>query len=117
MVRVLRLVLILVLSFRAVIAPDAASANVSDMAMAQMDAAESVDQRCDGCAPTGFADVTPCEGGCPVPCGSSGTAGIIAQAPSERLTMLFGVIVPVAEPLIPLGASPSLDPFPPKLPF
>jgi hypothetical protein len=116
MIYVLRLVLILALSFGAVIAPDVSSASVSDMAMAQMNATESADDRCDGCVPTGFSDGLPCEGGCPVPCGSGGTTGIAIRTLSARLAMSFGVIVPVAEPLIPLGASPSVDPFPPKLP-
>jgi len=116
MIRVFRLVLILVLSFGAVIAPDVSSASVSDMAMTQMDAAESADGRCDGCDPAGFADGLPCEGACPVPCGSGGTAGIAIRTPSIRLAMPLGAIVTVAEPLIPLGANPALDPFPPKLP-
>jgi len=116
MIRVFRHVLILALSFGAVIAPDVSSAGVSDMAMTQIDVAESADESCDGCDPTGFADGLPCEGGCPVPCGSSGTAGIVARTPSARLAMPFGVVALVAEPLIPLGANPALDPFPPKLP-
>jgi hypothetical protein len=33
-----------------------------------------------------------------------------------RLAMPLGAVVTVAEPLIPLGANPLLDPFPPKLP-
>ena len=32
------------------------------------------------------------------------------------LEMAFGVVIPVAGPVIPIGAVPSLDPFPPKLP-
>lgn len=113
---VLRLVLILALSFGAVIAPEVSSASLSDMAMTQMETTGGADDRCDGCDPAGFADGTACEGGCPVPCGSNGTVGIIARAPSARLAIPFGVVIPIAEPLIPLGASPSLDPFPPKLP-
>ena len=116
MIRVFRLVLILALSFGAVIAPDVSSASGSDMATTQMDAAESVDQLCGGCDPTGFADGQPCVGNCPVPCGSGGMAGIITRTPSARLAVPFGVVAPVAEPLIPLGANPVLDPFPPKLP-
>ena len=116
MIRLLRLVLILALSFGAVIAPDVSSANVSDMAMTQIDDAESADKGCDGCDPAGFADGIPCEGECSVPCGAGGTAGIIIKVSSARLAMPFGVVVRVAEPLIPLGANPSLDPFPPKLP-
>ncbi|RUS63598.1 hypothetical protein EGN72_03335 [Pseudorhodobacter sp. E13] len=113
---VFRLVLILMLTFGAVTAPDVSSASMSVTAMAQMDPSESADGRCDGCNPTGFADGTACEGGCPVPCGSSGTAGLLANMPSARLTMPFGTAIRGAEPLIPVGANPSLDPFPPKLP-
>ncbi len=101
MIRVFRLVLILMLTFGAVTAPDASSASMSDTAMAQMETAESADGLCNGCDPAGFADGTACEGGCPVPCGSSGTSDLLAKMP---------------EPLIPVGANPSLDPFPPKLP-
>lgn len=113
---VFRLVLILTLSFGAVIAPDVSSASLSDMAMTQMDNADSADDRCDGCDPIGFAGGIPCEGACPVPCGSGGMAGVVIRTPTARPAMSFGVIVLVAEPLIPLGASPSIDPFPPKLP-
>lgn len=113
MIRVFRLVLILLLTFGAVTAPDVSSASMSDTAMAQM---ESADGLCDGCDSTGFADGTVCEGGCPVPCGSSGTAGILAKVPSAQVAMPFVIAVRVAEPLIPLGANPLLDPFPPKLP-
>lgn len=116
MIRALRLVLILALSFGAVIAPDVSSARVSEMAMVQMDTTESADDRCGGCYPAGFADDTACEDGCPVPCGSGGTAGIIARVPSAQLAIPLGVLVPVADPLILLSASPSLDPLPPKLP-
>ena len=112
---VLRLVLIFVLSIGAVIAPDVSSARVSDMAMAQMDAAENMDLFCGGCDATGYVDEIACEGGCPVPCGSSGTAGIENRTPSARLTIQFEVVVPIAEPLILLSANPTLDPFPPKL--
>jgi hypothetical protein len=113
MIRILHLVMILALTFGAVIAPDVSSAKVSDVAMAQMNTAE---KRCDGCVSPGFTDSLSCEGGCPVPCGSSGTAGIVTWTPSALLAMSFGDIVQVAEPLIPLGTNPSLDPFPPKLP-
>ena len=116
MTRVLRLVLILALSFGAVIAPDVSSSKISDVAMVQVNAAEIADQSCGGCDPTGFAGGTPCEGGCPVPCGSNGTTGIVTRTPSARLVMPFGAVVPVTEPLIPLGTDPSLDPFPPKRP-
>ena len=116
MIRIFRLVLILALSFGAVIAPDVSSAKVSDMAMTQMSTAEGADDRCDGCDPTEFADGTACEGGCPVPCGSGGTVGLVTQIHSAQHEIRFGVVVPVAEPLIPVGASPLLDPFPPKLP-
>lgn len=116
MTHVLRLVLLLAVTFGAVIAPDVSAAKVSDMAMAQMDAAEIADQSCGGCDPTGFAGGTLCQGGCPVPCGFGGTMGIVGLTPSVRLAMPLGVVVPIAEPLIPLGANPSLDPFPPKLP-
>ena len=115
MIRFIRLVLLLALSFGAVTAPDVLSASMSDTAMAQMETVESADDLCDGCDPAGFADGIFCEGGCPVPCGSSGTAGILVKVPSARLATPFGVVVPVAEPLIPLGANPSPDPFPPKL--
>lgn len=115
MTSVFRLVLILMLTFGAVTAPDVSSASMSDTAMAQMDPTESAGGRCDGCDSTGFADGTACEGECPVPCGSSGTAGILGKLPSARLEMPFGIIIRLAEPLIPLGANPSLDPFPPKL--
>ena len=117
MFRVFRLVLILMLTFGAVTAPDVSSANMSDTAMAQMETAESADGLCNGCYPAGFADGTACEGGCPVPCGSSGTSDLLAKMPSARLAMPFGTAVRGAEPLIPLGANPSLDPFPPKLPL
>jgi len=116
MIRVLRLVLIFGLSLGAVIAPGDSSANMSEMVMTQMDTTESADQPCCGCDPTGFTDGLPCESGCPVPCGSNGTAGIIALAPSTRLAIPFGLVIPRSEPLILLGASPSLDPFPPKRP-
>lgn len=116
MICVFRLVLILALSFGAVIAPDVSSANISDTAMAQMGNAESADGRCDGCDPAGFSDVMPCESGCLVPCGSSGTAGILAEVLPARIAMPFGPALRVAEPLIPLGAILLLDPFPPKLP-
>jgi len=116
MIHVIRLVLILALGIGAVIAPDVSAARVSVQDMAQMDTTENADQLCGGCDPAGFADGIPCEGGCPVPCGSIATAGIIAQAPSGRLTIPFGAVVPLAEPLIPLGADLPLDPFPPKLP-
>ena len=116
MIRVLRLVLILALSFGAVIAPDVSSASAADMAMAQKNTTESADDRCDGCDPTGFSDGLPCEGACPVPCGSGGTAGIAIRTPSIRLAMPLGAIIPVAEPLIPLVAKPSVVPFPPRLP-
>ena len=113
---VFRLVLILMLTFGAVTAPDVSSASMSVTAMAQMDPSESADGRCGGCYPTGFAEGTACEGGCPVPCGSSGTSGLLANMPSARLTRPFGTAVRGAEPLISLGTNPSLDPFPPKLP-
>lgn len=113
---VLRLVLILALSFGAMIAPDVSSASVSDMAMTQMDAADKMDQPCDGCDPSGFADGSACEGGCPVPCVSSGATGIGIRTPTACLTIILGVFAPAAEPLMPLGANPALDPFPPKLP-
>lgn len=116
MKQVFRLILIVALSFGPVIAPDVSAVNAAEVAMAQMDTAESTDDHCSGCNPTEFAGNTPCENGCPVPCGSGGTAGIVIRTPSARLAMSFDVIVPVAEPLIPLGANPSLDPFPPKLP-
>ncbi|WP_255356599.1 hypothetical protein [Thioclava sp. SK-1] len=116
MFRVFRLVLILMLTFGAVTAPDVSSASMSATAMAQMEPTESADGLCNGCDPAGFADGTACEGGCPVPCGSSGTAGLLAKMPSERLAMPFGTAIRGAEPLIPVGANPSLDPFPPKLP-
>ena len=117
MIRVFRLVLILMLTFGAVTAPDASSASMSDTAMAQMETAESADGLCNGCDPAGFADGTACEGGCPVPCGPSGTSGLLAKMPSARLTRPFGTAVRGAEPLISLGTNPSLDPFPPKLPL
>lgn len=113
---VLRLVLIFALSFGAVIAPDVSSASISDLAMTQMDAAKNADRSCGDCDPTGSVDGIPCESGCPVPCGSSGLAGILIRVPTERLAMPFGIIVPVGKALIPLGTDPSLDPFPPKLP-
>ena len=116
MFRVFRLVLILMLTFGAVTAPDVSSARMSVTAMAQMETAESADGLCNGCDPAGFADGTACEGGCPVPCGSSGTSGLLVNMPSARLTRPFGTAVLGAEPLISLGTNPSLDPFPPKLP-
>ncbi|MDD9727616.1 hypothetical protein PVV74_19365 [Roseovarius sp. SK2] len=116
MIRAFRLILILAFSFGAVIAPDGVSASMSDAAITQIDTAESQDQLCYGCVPAGFSDAVPCEGGCPVPCGSSGTAGIIAKVSLAQLAMPFGIAVRGAEPLMPLGINPSLDPFPPKLP-
>ena len=93
MIRVFRLALILMLTFGAVTAPDASSASMSDTAMAQMETAESADGLCNGCDPAGFADGTACEGGCPVPCGSSGTSDLLAKMPSERLAMPFGTAI------------------------
>lgn len=117
MIHVLRLALILALTFGAVIAPKGSSASMADIAMVHMDTAGSADQRCDGCGPEGYVSGVTCEGGCPVPCGSMGAAGIIGQASSGRFAILFDLIVSVDEPLIPRGVSPSLDPFPPKLPI
>ena len=85
-------------------------------AMAQMNTAEIADQSCGGCDLNGFAGDVLCQGGCPVPCSFGGTIGIVGLTPSVRFAMPLGVVVPVAEPLIPLGANPSLDPFPPKRP-
>ena len=113
---VLRLVLILVLTSGAVIAPDVSWSSMPDTSMAQMNTAESTDGRCDACDPIGYADGIACKGECTVPCGSNGPAAIIAKAPSTRLAMPFGAFVPVAEPLLPHSASLTLDPFPPKLP-
>ena len=113
---VLRLLLILAMTFGALTAPDVSSAKASDMAMAQMNTAEIADQSCGGCDLNGFAGDVLCQGGCPVPCSFGGTIGIVGLTPSVRFAMPLGVVVPVAEPLIPLGANPSLDPFPPKLP-
>ena len=116
MIRILHLVIILTLSFGAAIAPGVASAKVTDVAMTQMSAAESGEKHCDGCVSPGFTDSMSCVGGCPAPCGSSGTAGIVTWTPSGLLAKSFGEIAQVTEPLIPLGTNPSLDPFPPKLP-
>lgn len=116
MLNVLRLILILALSISAVLAPDVSSASEANMAMANMTITESADERCGGCDPSGLADGIPCEGGCPVPCGAGGTAGIAAGSAAPTLAMSFGVVVRVVEYLIPVGANPPLDPFPPRLP-
>ncbi len=112
---VYRLFLILALSFGAMIAPDGSSACVSDIGAAQMDVADGMDHSCGSCVPAGYADSLACEGGCPVPCGSGGTVGIATWTPSLLGALMFGSAVLVAEPLIPSGANPSPDPFPPKL--
>ena len=114
MINVIRLVLILALNFGAAIAPDVSFAEVS--AMVQMDETENPEKSCGGCISPAFAGGVPCEGGCPVPCDSSGTAGLFVWSPTALLAMFFGDVVLVAEPLIPLGTNPTLDPFPPKLP-
>ena len=116
MVRVFRLVLILVLTSGAVTVPEGSSVGLSDTFMAQMDSAAGAVERCDRCDPSGPSDTISCESACLVPCGSGGTACILAQMPSVRIATPFVAAVRVAEPLIPLGANPSLDPFPPKLP-
>ena len=116
MIRFFRLILILALSFGAVVAPDVSAVNAAEAAMAQMAGAESADDHCSGCDPIGFADGISCEGGCTVPCGAGSTAGIVARTSAMTLEMAFGVVIPVAGPVIPIGAIPSLDPFPPKLP-
>jgi len=110
------LVLILAMSFGVVFAPDMSSASTSDMAVTQIDAADDTDYICGWCDPTLFADCLACEGGCPVPCSSNGTAGILPRTPSARLAMLFDAITLEGEPQILLGINPSPDPFPPKLP-
>lgn len=112
----LRLVLTVALIFGVFVAPDVTSARISDLANTQMDAAKGFDQTCGGCDPAGFDDSTACEGVCPIPCGSSVTTGIVTRSPLARIFISFGDIDPVAEPLIPPGTSPALDPFPPKLP-
>lgn len=110
-----RLILILALSFGAVIAPNVSAVNAAEVAMAQMDAAESMDDHCGGCAPTEFADGMSCVGGCPVPCGASSTAGILVWMPSGPPAMSLGNFIPATEPLFLIGGIPLLDPFPPKL--
>ena len=116
MIRIVYLIMILALSFGALVVPDATSARGVDMVMGQVDVVGSVGDNCDGCPPTRFADDIPCEGGCPVPCSSSGIASIVDRAHLTRLATSFDIVDPIAEPLIPLGAGPSLEPFPPKLP-
>ena len=116
MICVFRLILILALSFGAVVAPDVSAANAAEAAMAQMVGAESGDDHCGGCDPIGFADGITCEGGCTVPCGAGTTAGIVARTSAMTLEMAFGVVIPVAGSVIPIGAGPSPDPFSPQLP-
>lgn len=116
MIRVFRLILILALSFGAVVAPDVSAVNAAEAAMAQIGGAESADDHCGACDPIGFADGISCDGGCTVPCGAGCTAGIVARTSAMPLEMAFGVVIPVAGPVIPNGAIPSLDPFPPKQP-
>ncbi|MFV1441816.1 hypothetical protein VWZ88_18900 [Phaeobacter sp. JH20_36] len=116
MTRVFRLILILALSFGAVIAPDVSAVNAAEAPMAQMVGAEGADNHCGGCDPIGFADGISCEGGCPVPCGAGSMAGIVARTSAMPLEVSFGVVIPVAEPVIPIGAITLLDPFPPKQP-
>jgi len=116
MIRVFWPLLILVLTFGAVTAPDMSSASMSGAAMAQMETAESADGFCIDCNFTGYADGTACESGCPVPCSSSDMAGFLAKMPPASLATLIDTAVRGAEPLTPLGANPPLDPFPPKLP-
>ena len=116
MIRFLRLLLFLALTSGAAIAPNVSLAKVSDVTMAQMNIGESAEKICDGCVSLGFAGGILCEGGCPVACGSSGTTGILTRTPTAPLPMSLGVAVPETGPLIPLGANPSLDPFPPKTP-
>jgi len=116
MTHVFRLFLILAVTFGAAIAPDVSPAKVSDMAMTQMGTAEIAEQSCGGCDPIGFAGGTLCQDGCPVPCGFSGTMGIVSLTPAVRFAMPIGAVVPLTEPLIPLGANPTLDPIPPRLP-
>jgi hypothetical protein len=114
MIRFFRLILILALSFGAVVAPDVSAVNAAEAPMAQMVGAESADDHCGGCEPIGFSDGISCESGCPAPCGAGSTAGIVVRTSAMTLEMAFGVVIPVAGPVIPIGAIPSLDPFPPK---
>ena len=83
MIRFFRLILILALSFGAVVAPDVSAANAAEAAMAQMAGAESADDHCSGCDPIGFADGISCEGGCTVPCGAGSTAGIVSYVSDD----------------------------------
>ena len=83
MICVFRLILILALSFGAVVAPDVSAVNAAEAAMAQMAGAESADDHCSGCDPIGFADGISCEGGCTVPCGAGSTAGIVSYVSDD----------------------------------
>ena len=116
MSRIYHLVLILALTFGAVVAPNVSPAEVSDMAIVQMDADDSTEKRSGGCVSHGFTDRIPCKAECTVPWGSSGTAGILPWTPSALLAMSFGIVFLPDAPLDPLGTDPTLDPVPPRLP-
>lgn len=116
MYRVFRLVLILFVAFGVVTNADVPNASESGMAMSQMEAVERADDLCVECDHAGFAYGSSCECGCPVPCGSIGSAGILVKQSPARLVSHIGTAIRVAKSLILLGTNPALDPFPPKLP-
>lgn len=116
MKNVLYVIFVVILSFGAASASEVTSYDVSDMAMtmSQADMAENVSLCCGDCEIDGVSDATACESECPLPCTSSGVAGIATSAPSSWHAVPIGSVAAPTEPPMLHGANPSLEPFPPK---
>ena len=110
---VYRLILILTLSLGATVAPDASLADTFGVSMSQMGTELGVQDKCDGCISRDTVNGTGCEGGGPVPCGA-GTAAILNEISISMIAGTYEKILMVADPTVPPGTSPSLDPFPPR---
>ena len=106
---VYRLILILALSFGVTVAPDVSPADTVGASMPQMDTERGAQDKCDGCISRDIVNGAACESGGPVPCGASGSAAILNEVAGT-----YEKILMVADPTVPPGTSPSLDPFPPR---
>lgn len=111
---VYRLILILTLSLGATVAPNASLADTFGVSMSQMGTELGVQDKCDGCISRDIVNGTGCEGGGPVPCGAGSTAAILNEISISMIAGTYEKILMVADPTVPPGTSPSLDPFPPR---
>ncbi|MEH6391431.1 MAG: hypothetical protein V7763_07235 [Sulfitobacter sp.] len=111
---VYRLILILALSFGVTVAPDVSPADTVGASMPQMDTERGAQDKCDGCISRDIVNGAACESGGPVPCGASGSAAILNEVSIATVAGTYEKILMVADPTVPPGTSPSLDPFPPR---